>query len=162
METLSGPLISGILRGYGCVTMRDIKAATGRAIIVSAASLSLLTGDFAYAQSAGGRGPMVLPSANVTGTIPQSAPQAIPPARPNFLPKRLAQATPAKEWSGEDGQSGDPRMTASAIREAAANFPRCVAGFWPEAARRGISEASFQRFTADLTPDLRIMDLVDS
>ena len=31
-----------------------------------------------------------------------------------------------------------------------------------EAARRGISQQSFQRFTAGLTPDLRIMDLMDS
>jgi lytic murein transglycosylase len=53
-------------------------------------------------------------------------------------------------------------MTADSIREAAANFDRCVAGMWPDAARRGVSEASFRRFTADLAPDLRIMDLVDS
>ena len=53
-------------------------------------------------------------------------------------------------------------MTASAIREAAANFDNCVASMWPDAARRGISQQSFQRFTAGLTPDLRIMDLMDS
>ena len=33
---------------------------------------------------------------------------------------------------------------------------------WPDAARRGISQQSFERFTAGLTPDLRIMDLMDS
>jgi lytic murein transglycosylase len=33
---------------------------------------------------------------------------------------------------------------------------------WPDAARRNISQQSFQRFTAGLAPDLRIMDLVDS
>ena len=33
---------------------------------------------------------------------------------------------------------------------------------WPDAARRHISQASFQRFTAGLAPDLRIMDLMDS
>jgi lytic murein transglycosylase len=65
-------------------------------------------------------------------------------------------------WSGEDGASGHPLMTASAIREAAANFDNCVAGMWPDAARRDISQESFQRFTAGLTPDLRIMDLLDS
>src|SRR5687768_1142023 len=44
-----------------------------------------------------------------------------------------AQAAPAPEggapapppWSGEDGASGHPLMTASAIRQAAANFPNC-------------------------------------
>jgi membrane-bound lytic murein transglycosylase B len=65
-------------------------------------------------------------------------------------------------WSGEDGASGHPLMTAGAIREAAANFNSCVAGMWPDAARRHISQESFQRFTADLSPDLRIMDLMDS
>src|SRR5580698_5949714 len=37
-------------------------------------------------------------------------------------------------WSGEDGASGHPLMTASAIREAAANFDSCVASMWPDAA----------------------------
>src|SRR3981081_254718 len=65
-------------------------------------------------------------------------------------------------WSGEDGASGHPLMTASAIREAAANFDNCVASMWPDAARRNISQPSFPSFTAGLAPDLRIMDLVDS
>jgi peptidoglycan lytic transglycosylase B len=66
------------------------------------------------------------------------------------------------QWSGEDGASGHPLMTASAIREAAANFDNCIAGMWPDAARRNISQESYQRFTAGLTPDLRIMDLLDA
>ena len=65
-------------------------------------------------------------------------------------------------WSGEDGASGHPLMTASAIREAAANFQNCVAAMWPDAARRNITQANFERFTAGLAPDLRIMDLMDS
>jgi lytic murein transglycosylase len=65
-------------------------------------------------------------------------------------------------WSGQDGASGHPLMTAQAIREAANNFDNCVAGMWPDAARRGISRESFDQFTAGLTPDLRIMDLMDS
>jgi lytic murein transglycosylase len=65
-------------------------------------------------------------------------------------------------WSGEDGASGHPLMTATAIREAAANFDNCVASMWPDAARRNISQESFQRFTTGLTPDLRIMDLLDA
>ena len=65
-------------------------------------------------------------------------------------------------WSGEDGASGHPLMTAAAIRQAAANFDNCVAAMWPDAARRNISRENFERFTAGLTPDLRIMDLMDS
>jgi membrane-bound lytic murein transglycosylase B len=81
---------------------------------------------------------------------PQAAPgpDAGPPAPP--------------PWSGEDGASGHPSMTASAIREAAANFQNCVAAMWPDAARRGVSQQNFERFTAGLAPDLRIMDLMDS
>jgi membrane-bound lytic murein transglycosylase B len=65
-------------------------------------------------------------------------------------------------WSGEDGASGHPLMTASAIRQAAANFPSCVASMWPDAARRNITQQNFERFTTGLEPDLRIMDLMDS
>jgi lytic murein transglycosylase len=68
----------------------------------------------------------------------------------------------AQPWSGEDGASGHPLMTAAAIREAAGNFDNCVAGMWPDAARRNITQENFQRFTAGLSPDLRIMDLMDS
>jgi lytic murein transglycosylase len=53
-------------------------------------------------------------------------------------------------------------MTAAAIREAAANFDNCVAAMWPDAARRNITQDNFQRFTAGLAPDLRIMDLLDA
>jgi lytic murein transglycosylase len=53
-------------------------------------------------------------------------------------------------------------MTADAIRQAAANFSNCVAGMWPDAARRNITRENFDRFTSGLTPDLRIMDLMDA
>ena len=85
-----------------------------------------------------------------SGPAPQAAPgpDGGPPAPP--------------PWSGEDGASGHPLMTASAIREAAANFQNCVAAMWPDAARRNITQQNFERFTAGLAPDLRIMDLMDS
>jgi peptidoglycan lytic transglycosylase B len=68
----------------------------------------------------------------------------------------------APEWSGESGSSGHPLMTAEAIRTAATNFHHCIEGLWPAAARRGISRSVFQAYTASLTPDLRIMDLLDN
>ena len=80
---------------------------------------------------------------NATGTLP---PQAAAPG----------------DWSGEDGASGHPLMTRQAILAAAANFRSCVEGLWPDAERRGVSRASFEQNTAGLTPDLRIMDLLDS
>jgi len=42
----------------------------------------------------------------------------------------------ANDWSGQSGASGDPRMTADAIRAAAADFGNCLADLWPDAARR--------------------------
>jgi len=66
------------------------------------------------------------------------------------------------DWSGQPGASGDPLMTVDAIRAAAADFGNCLASLWPDAARRGVSRENFQRFTADLTPDLHIMDLLDA
>jgi len=82
-------------------------------------------------------------NSGITGAIPPNAGQ---------LP----------EWSGVSGPSGDPLMTAEAIREAAANFPQCIERLWQAAARRGISRSVYQTYTASLTPDLRIMDLLDN
>jgi membrane-bound lytic murein transglycosylase B len=67
----------------------------------------------------------------------------------------------AMQWSGQSGASGNPQMTADAIRAAAADFGNCIAGMWPDAARRGVTRENFDRFTAGLTPDLHIMDLLD-
>jgi membrane-bound lytic murein transglycosylase B len=73
-----------------------------------------------------------------------------------------APATGAPDWSGESGASNHPTMTAQAIRAAAANFRNCLAGLWPLAERRGVSRALFEANVAGLTPDLRIMDLLDA
>ncbi|HLH98169.1 MAG TPA: lytic murein transglycosylase [Xanthobacteraceae bacterium] len=86
-----------------------------------------------------------------TGSI---APTSPPPTSPG--------TADSPEWSGESGASGHPLMTADAIRAAAANFPACIESIWPEAARRGVSRALFETQTASLTPDLRIMDLLDA
>src|SRR5574340_1271495 len=65
-------------------------------------------------------------------------------------------------WSGLSGASGDPTMTAEAIRQAAANFQGCLQRLWPLAARHGITRTTYVKYTASLTPDLRIMDLLDN
>src|SRR6266700_1516049 len=82
---------------------------------------------------------------------------------PGVTTGSVPSATPGgSEWSGESGSSGHPSMTADAIRAAAANFRTCLEGLWPMAARRGVSRAVFDAQTGGLTPDLRIMDLLDS
>jgi peptidoglycan lytic transglycosylase B len=71
-------------------------------------------------------------------------------------------ASGSRDWSGQAGASGHPLMTVEAIQAAAANFAGCIEGLWPAAARRGVSRQNFDRHAAGLTPDLRIMDLLDS
>jgi lytic murein transglycosylase len=84
------------------------------------------------------------------------------PASTGTLPPTPPAPGGPPEWSGESGSSGHPQMTAEAIRSAAANFRGCLEGLWPLAERRGISRAVFDANVAGLTPDLRIMDLLDA
>jgi lytic murein transglycosylase len=65
-------------------------------------------------------------------------------------------------WSGQPGASGHPLMQPDAILAAVADFKNCIDGMWPEAARRGISRASFEQHTARLEPEVKIMDFVDA
>ncbi|MGE3148749.1 MAG: lytic murein transglycosylase [Pseudorhodoplanes sp.] len=104
----------------------------------------------------------------LAGSFAQPAPaqervERIPSSTPSLF-NMFGTPRPASppEWSGQPGASGHPLMTVDAIRAAAANFPRCLEGMWPLAARRGISRASFERHVAGLTPDMRIMDLLDA
>jgi membrane-bound lytic murein transglycosylase B len=129
-----------------------------RSAAAAIALAALLPGGGASAQSSGG-GPLSFIDRLFTGSLTRGAPAPNAAAQAQAAVPASGAAPP---WSGEDGATGHPLMTASAIREAAANFDQCVAGMWPDAARRGISESSFQRFTTGLTPDLRIMDLMDS
>jgi membrane-bound lytic murein transglycosylase B len=98
-------------------------------------------------------------SSPATGSVPPAtqSPATQSPASPG-----TAQAPGAPQWSGESGASGHPDMQADAIRAAAANFPACIESLWPLAAQRDVSRLDFDRHTAGLTPDLRIMDLLDA
>src|SRR6476619_3328812 len=139
---------------FGCdMTGPATRPARKRAGTVLLAAMLLWVGQ-ARAQSSG---PLDF-LGNIFGGSSSKAsqtPQAVP------TPPASASGGP-QPWSGEDGASGHPLMTASAIREAAANFDNCIASMWPDAARRNISQQSFARFTAGLTPDRRIIDLMDS
>ena len=102
----------------------------------------VITGVFAAAGGIAGAQDSRSPT--TTGALPQPTPQQ------------------TMEWSGQSGASGHPLMTAEAIRASAANFHSCIQRFWPAAAKRGISRNTFAKYTAALTPDLRIMDLIDN
>jgi membrane-bound lytic murein transglycosylase B len=86
------------------------------AIMVAAALLlfdpALMSGK-AHAQSSGNNGVSTFLGNLFSGQKSAPSPQATP--GPDGAPP---------PWSGEDGASGHPLMTASAIREAAANFPK--------------------------------------
>jgi len=81
---------------------------------------------------------------------------------PAVSPPAQAPGTSTPEWSGESGSSGHPAMQADAIRAAAANFRNCLEGLWPQAARRGVPRSLYDAQLAGVTPDLRIMDLMDA
>lgn len=59
-------------------------------------------------------------------------------------------------------RAGHPLMQPEAIAQAQANFPNCIAALQPLAQSKGVSPASFQRLTAGLEPDMKIMDYLDS
>jgi lytic murein transglycosylase len=86
----------------------------------------------------------------------------MPIAPPASAPPPAPAKEPPRPWSGESGASGHPLMQASAIRDAAANFESCLESLWPLAAKRNISRTSFEKYVRGLTPDLRIMDLLDA
>ncbi|HVV42658.1 MAG TPA: lytic murein transglycosylase [Nitrobacter sp.] len=147
----------------GGFEMALVKRATVHGIQLAAALTALALSCPAAAQSSGGIQGFL--DNLFTGSITRSS-QAIPAQRapaqmqvPVSLPPGNSAAIP---WSGEDGASGHPLMTAAAIRAAAANFPNCIAGMWPDAARRHVTRENFEQFTAGLSPDLHIMDLMDS
>jgi lytic murein transglycosylase len=135
--------------------MQTLLRSIGRPSAAAAITLAMicqLPAGQAVAQGAeGGWFPFKIPGLTTGSVTPPAA--SLPPAP----------ATPGSaEWSGESGASGHPLMTAEAIRAAAANFHACLEGLWPEAARRGVPRALFEAQTAALTPDLRIMDLLDA
>ncbi len=133
--------------------------------LAAALVAALLSACPAHAQSSGG-GLSNLFGGIFSGQRSDAPAQAPAAAAPGSVPSGSIPSgsipSGSISWSGEDGASGHPLMTADAIRQAAANFNNCVAGMWPDAARRNISREDFERFTAGLTPDLRIMDLMDA
>ena len=110
---------------------------------------------------ASAQGDRVLPPLPVGKTARPAALAQSTQAQPPVAP--LAPApSPPREWTGESGSSGHPLMQATEIRKAAANFESCLESLWPLAQKRNISRASYDKHVAGLTPDLRIMDLMDA
>ena len=128
------------------------------AISICAIGISAVATGRAEAQFLEKLFPFLAPAAPAQGPAPAmpaaTAPAAAPAAAPN--------PSGVRPWSGQAGSSGHPLMTVEAITSAAANFNNCIEGLWPDAARRGVTRATFDTYTRGLTPDLRIMDLMDA
>ena len=124
------------------------KHSTSIGLIAFAGTLVVGAAGFAFAQ--GAQAP--------TGkrAVAQAAPAQPPVAATAPAP------SPPREWTGESGSSGHPLMQATAIRQAAANFEQCLEGLWPLAQKRGVARATYDKHVGGLTPDLRIMDLMDA
>ena len=80
----------------------------------------------------------------------------------NLVTGSVSPQTQSDKWSGQPGSSGHPLMQPDAILAAVADFKNCLDRMWPDAARRGVSRASFDAYAAGLEPDIKIMDFVDS
>jgi membrane-bound lytic murein transglycosylase B len=103
----------------------------------------------------------------VRALVPLAALTAAALAQDDRYPQSLPAITGSvggqgAKWSGEPGASGHPLMMPDAILGAVADFKNCIERIWPEAARRGMSRASFEKFTGDLEADVKIMDYVDA
>lgn len=58
--------------------------------------------------------------------------------------------------------AGHPLMTPQALAQAEANFPQCIANLWPLAQSKGVSQRTFEKYTASLQPQMKIMEFMDS
>src|SRR5215813_13077011 len=101
-------------------------------------------------------------SAGATAQIIERLFPFLAPASPGVTTSAPDPKSYAPDWSGQSGSSGHPLMTTEAILAAAGNFNICLEGLWPDAARRSVSRETFENHTRNLTPDLRIMDLMDA
>jgi membrane-bound lytic murein transglycosylase B len=140
-----------------------------RSLALTGASLGAAVYGLAAGGYASGQGfdfrSLFFPPASNGPPAPQGMPSVAQgaPATTGSVPLTRAQVSTsaAPDWSGESGASGHPLMTTDAIRSAAVNFRACLQALSPLAERRGIPRAFYEAQTVSLTPDLRIMDLLD-
>lgn len=84
------------------------------------------------------------------------------PVEPRDMTGTIQVNSPSGAFGTDGGRGVHPLMTNEAILAAAANFPNCIRELWPQAASRGVSAQTFETYTANLEPDLHIMDLLDA
>jgi len=64
--------------------------------------------------------------------------------------------------TGNSENSGHPLMKAEAIVRAALDFSNCLARLWPQAEQANVTQDTFERAIASLTPDLQLLETLDN
>lgn len=101
-----------------------------------------------------------------SGWICASAPAAGQPANDPlaaFLRNLTTGSLPEPAAPAPAAEGGlHPLMTPQAIAQATADFGVCLERLWPQAAKRGISRTTYETYALTLTPDVKIMEFLDS
>src|ERR1044072_7189559 len=96
-------------------------------------------------------------SACLGAGAPASAQQADPLGA--FLRNLSTGAIPEPAAPEQPAAGGmHPLMTPQAIAQAGADFGVCLERLWPQAAKRGITRDTYEKYALTLTPDLKIME----
>src|SRR5687768_15839411 len=104
---------------------------------------------------------MLLASAAWLGAAPALAQPANDPIAA-FLRNLTTGSVPEPAMPAQAVEPGThPLMTPQAIAAATIDFGNCLERLWPQAAKRGISRATYEQYALSLTPDLKIMELLD-
>jgi membrane-bound lytic murein transglycosylase B len=94
--------------------------------------------------------------------VPAAAQQANDPLF-SFLRNLTSGWAPEPVAAAQPAEGGThPLMAPAAIAEATADFGVCLERLWPQAAQRGISRATYEKYALTLTPDLKIMEFLDT
>jgi peptidoglycan lytic transglycosylase B len=106
---------------------------------------------------------LLLASAACLGAgAPAAAQQANDPLF-SFLRNLTSGSAPEPAAPAQVTEGGThPLMTPAAIAEATADFGVCLERLWPQAAKRGISRPIYESYALTLTPDLKIMEFLDT
>jgi membrane-bound lytic murein transglycosylase B len=94
--------------------------------------------------------------------VPALAQQAHDPLQA-FLRNLTTGSVPEPAAPAQTAEGGThPLMTPAAIAQASADFGVCLERLWPEAAKRGVSRPTYESYALTLTPDMKIMELLDT
>src|ERR1700752_1095177 len=105
---------------------------------------------------------LLVSSACLCAGVPAAAQPAADPISA-FLRNLTTGSVPEPAAPAQPTETGPhPLMTPAAIAEASADFGVCLERLWPQAAKRGITRATYESTALTLTPDLKIMEFLDT